>query len=159
MPLEVRNNIGQVRTKDLQSKLGETQALSNYLNMVIAQRNANAGEKDLSPILNTIKANLDQERETLQQQISATRQIVSAQEQEIGAKEAEIATREQVLRAKDQAVDDHRELLNVRDRMLQLSQEKNIYKQKVIYTLIALIIGVFLVMIVGYVYFGGSPAQ
>ena len=122
--------------------------------MELVKRNAT---EDLSPILNTIKTNLNQERDTLQEQINNTKQIISAQEREIATKSNEIRTREEILKDKDNNVSDNRSLLNVRDRMLQLSQDKNIYKQKVIYTLIALIISVFMIVICGYIFFGGSP--
>ena len=55
-------------------------------------------------------------------------------------------------------LDEESQLMEVRDRMLQLSQEKNIYKQKVIYVLITLIIAFFLIGIVGYVYIGVATA-
>lgn len=44
-----------------------------------------------------------------------------------------------------------RNLLITRNRMLQLSQDRNLYKQKVIYTLIALVIVCFILIIIGYV--------
>lgn len=156
MPADVRNNIGQVDDNTLQQKSKEIQELQNYLNMELSQRDSNRDEKELSPILDTIKANLDKERAKLEEKIGYTRAVIRAQEEEIGNREMEIETREQILKQVDGKVDEHKDLLNVRNRMLQLSQEKNIYKQKVIYTLISLIIGVFLVMIVGYVYFGNS---
>ena len=46
-----------------------------------------------------------------------------------------------------------RAVLITRNRMLQLSQDRNVYKQKVIYTLISLIIVCFVLIIIGYIGF------
>jgi len=50
-------------------------------------------------------------------------------------------------------IDYKERLIDTRNRMLQLSQEKNIYKNKIIYTLFAVIIGIILVLLAVYVYF------
>lgn len=41
-------------------------------------------------------------------------------------------------------------ILTTRNRMLQLSQDINLYKQKVIYTLLSIIILCFIVILLGY---------
>lgn len=46
-----------------------------------------------------------------------------------------------------------KKLIATRNRMLQLSQEKNVYKKKVIYSLLSIIILFIIIMIVIYVYF------
>lgn len=46
------------------------------------------------------------------------------------------------------------ELLATRDRMLQLSQERNVYKKKVIYILFAIIIALTVAIISAYTFFG-----
>ena len=43
-------------------------------------------------------------------------------------------------------------LLLTRDRMLELSQEKNVYKQKVIFTLLATIFAIILLMVIVFLY-------
>jgi hypothetical protein len=42
------------------------------------------------------------------------------------------------------------QLVATRDRMLQISQERNIYKQKIIYVLISMIIALTVLVISGY---------
>lgn len=50
-------------------------------------------------------------------------------------------------------IEEKRKLILTRNRMLQITQERNIYKKKIIYTLIAFIIAAFVFMLVCYVYF------
>ena len=47
-------------------------------------------------------------------------------------------------------LDNKEKLVNTRNRMLQISQEKNVYKKKMIYTLIALIILVTIIILISY---------
>lgn len=65
------------------------------------------------------------------------------------------ALREKMQRNVEQEreIDYKRKLILTRDRMLQLSQEKNIYKTKIIYTLISFIIFLALIIMVSYTVF------
>lgn len=51
------------------------------------------------------------------------------------------------------AIDAKRNIINTRARMLQIAQENNVYKQKIIYTLIAFIFAVFIAILVMYVFY------
>lgn len=51
-------------------------------------------------------------------------------------------------------LEEKRAILLTRNRMLQLSQDRNNYKQKIIYTLISLIIACFILVLIGYTAFG-----
>lgn len=51
------------------------------------------------------------------------------------------------------ALQNKMELLATRDRMLQLSQERNVYKKKVIYVLFAIIIALLVAIIAAYTFF------
>ncbi len=50
-------------------------------------------------------------------------------------------------------IQDKEKLLLTRSRMLQISQDRNSYKKKVIYTLIAIIFGLFILILFMYVLF------
>ena len=50
-------------------------------------------------------------------------------------------------------IEDKEKLLLTRSRMLQISQDRNSYKKKIIYSLIAVIFAVFILTIVMYVLF------
>lgn len=52
-----------------------------------------------------------------------------------------------------QEIEYKKRLLLTRDRMLALTYEKNIYKKKIIYTLLALIIFIIILMLFTYSYF------
>lgn len=51
------------------------------------------------------------------------------------------------------AIDQKRALVETRARMLQIAEENNIYKQKILFTLVALIFTFLIVMIFIYGYF------
>jgi len=51
------------------------------------------------------------------------------------------------------AIDAKKNIINTRARMLQIAQENNVYKQKIIYTLIAFIFAVFIAILVMYVFY------
>ena len=50
-------------------------------------------------------------------------------------------------------IEDKEKLLLTRSRMLQIAQDRNSYKKKIIYSLIALIFFIFIITLVIYVYF------
>ena len=50
-------------------------------------------------------------------------------------------------------IEDKKNLILTRKRMLELSKNKNVYKQKLIYTYIAVIIGLILILLISYYYF------
>lgn len=50
-------------------------------------------------------------------------------------------------------IEEKEKLLLTRSRMLQISQDRNSYKKKIIYTLIAIIFGIFILILVVYVLF------
>ena len=51
-------------------------------------------------------------------------------------------------------IQDKMQLVATRDRMLQLSQERNIYKKKVIYVLFSIIITLLISIVSAYTFFG-----
>ena len=51
------------------------------------------------------------------------------------------------------SIEAKKNIINTRARMLQIAQENNVYKQKIIYTLIAFIFAVFIAILVMYVFY------
>lgn len=51
------------------------------------------------------------------------------------------------------AIDEKKNLITTRARMLQIAEENNIYKQKILFTLVALIFTFIILMIFIYSYF------
>ena len=69
----------------------------------------------------------------------------------VSMRSSEIKTAQDQIAKQMSELQNKRKLLITRNRMLQLSQDSNIYKQKVIYGLLAFIILCFVIMLVGYV--------
>ena len=51
------------------------------------------------------------------------------------------------------AIEAKKNIINTRARMLQIAQENNVYKQKIIYTLVAFIFAVFIAILVMYTFY------
>jgi hypothetical protein len=75
---------------------------------------------------------------------------LTAQQEQLQAKNARIAQQQTALQEKYQT-------LQTRNRMLQVSQERTVYKQKLIYTLIALI-GFFIILTIGIYFISGRKS-
>lgn len=89
----------------------------------------------------------------IQGQIGNTYSATQAQAQMLGNVSNDITGKQE--RAMLQAMDIEQKsaLMNTRNRMLELSIEKNVYKRKVIYTILALILAVIVMLVAGYVTF------
>lgn len=90
----------------------------------------------------------------IQKNIEQQRGNIDATSQKIDAKDKELYQKMQRSVMQQREIDYKKKLIDTRNRMLQLSQEKNIYKNKVIYTLIATIVLVVMILLGTYVTFG-----
>ena len=94
------------------------------------------------------------------QQSQVLKEITDQTQRKIRAQRAQLAMLEQELEEKElrsfmqqSEIENKSKLIDTRDRMFQLSQEKNVYKKKIIYTLLSLIIMTVILMMVSYTYF------
>lgn len=71
---------------------------------------------------------------------------------EIEEKNEELASKQHLARLQDEEIRQKNELVETRNRMLQLSQERNVYKQKIIYTLIAIVIAIISLLLISYAF-------
>ena len=101
--------------------------------IAIALTNANIG--NLNTQINALQA----QSSALKSNISMTSQQITQNQNKLNKQIADLEQK--------------RAVLITRNRMLQLSQDRNVYKQKVIYTLISLIIVCFVLIIIGYIGF------
>jgi hypothetical protein len=69
---------------------------------------------------------------------------------EIDAKNQELLMKQQIQLNQLKEIEDKEKLLLTRSRMLQIAQDRNSYKKKIIYSLLALIFGIFILTIVMY---------
>ena len=72
---------------------------------------------------------------------------------EIQNKNAQLSQKQIIELNQFNEINDKEKLLLTRTRMLQIAQDRNSYKKKVIYTLIALIFFIFILTLVMYVLF------
>jgi hypothetical protein len=80
-------------------------------------------------------------------------QLQAMSQIDINNKNAELLDKQSVQLNQFNEIEDKEKLLLTRARMLQISQDRNAYKKKIIYTLIALIFGIFIFTLVMYVLF------
>lgn len=69
---------------------------------------------------------------------------------EIEEKNEELANKQYLAQLQDEEIRQKSELVETRNRMLELSQERNVYKQKIIYTLIAIVIAIISLLLISY---------
>ena len=80
-------------------------------------------------------------------------QLQGATNAEIVSKNSELLNKQTVQLNQFNEIEDKEKLLLTRSRMLQVSQDRNSYKKKIIYTIIALIFAIFIFTLVMYVLF------
>lgn len=71
---------------------------------------------------------------------------------EIEEKNDELSSKQHLSRLQDEEIRQKSDLVETRNRMLQLSQERNVYKQKIIYTLIAIVIAIISLLLISYAF-------
>jgi len=91
-----------------------------------------------------------------QENNAETRNTISKTDQLIQQKDAELQERIQRSIMQQREIDYKKKIVNTRNRMLQLSQEKNMYKTKVIYTLLAVVLLLVIILLAIYFYFTKS---
>ena len=94
--------------------------------------------------------------------ISASNQnlsMVSSTYNNISAKNAELLEKQNAQKEQVKEISDKEKLISTRTRMLQVVQTRNAYKKKIIYSLIALILFLFIGTIMIYVFFTRKAAM
>jgi tetrahydromethanopterin S-methyltransferase subunit F len=97
---------------------------------------------NFSDLANELKTNVQQEKNS----IDNTLKLISQKDKDL---------RDKIKRSLQQnmEISYKQKLINTRNRMLQLSQEKNMYKTKIIYTLLSVVILLVIILLAIYVYF------
>ena len=104
---------------------------------------------------NTTNPNLS----NVQTNIINTQAQIDKQNSQIEQKVQQLETKQKQIYGQSQEIEEKIKLLDTRNRMLQLSIDKNIYKKKVIYTLLAIIIGIVVGMLLLFSYFNRVGAM
>jgi hypothetical protein len=98
----------------------------------------NYGDSQLKNYYNLIENNINLQQDTLT---------------DIQYKNNELIQKQEIQINQLKEIQDKEKLLLTRSRMLQISQDRNSYKKKIIYSLIALIFFIFIITLVIYVYY------
>ena len=86
-------------------------------------------------------------------QIKDNNKLQSSMLNELDQKNKLLIEKQLIQKNQLKEIEDKEKLLLTRSRMLQISQDRNSYKKKIIYSLIALIFGIFILTLVMYVLF------
>jgi Fe2+ transport system protein B len=86
-------------------------------------------------------------------QIKNNIQMQGVSLKELSNKNDELYQKQQIQLNQLKEIEDKEKLLLTRSRMLQISQDRNAYKKKIIYSLIAVIFAIFIFTLVMYVLF------
>ncbi len=90
---------------------------------------------------------------TIRGRINKTRRNIANQQMSIREMDKELNDKNNQIFGQGSQIDNKKKLMNTRNMMLQLSIDRNIYKKKVIYSLLAFIIAILAIMIFGYAFF------
>ena len=104
-------------------------------------------------VSSTFIENAGSQIDTYLQQIQNNIQMQGVSLSELGDKNDQLYQKQQIQLNQIKEIEDKEKLLLTRSRMLQISQDRNAYKKKVIYSLIAVIFAIFIFTLVMYVLF------
>jgi hypothetical protein len=90
---------------------------------------------------------------------NANLSMVNSTYNNISAKNAELLEKQNAQKEQVKEISDKEKLISTRTRMLQVVQTRNAYKKKIIYSLIALILFLFIGTIMIYVFFTRKAAM
>ena len=99
------------------------------------------------------------QQEDLNQEILNAQARIDQQNTLLGQKSVQLEEKQKQVYGQSQEIEDKLKLLETRNKMLQLSIERNIYKKKVIYSLLAIILALIIGMLMFYSFFNKVRAQ
>ncbi len=98
---------------------------------------------------NNDMTNIQKQIDSLTEEINRLIKSTKALEQSTMNRSQEISTAIGQLNKQKEALEQKRTILTTRNRMVQLSQDRNYYKQKLINTILSIIMAFFLIFIIG----------
>ena len=124
------------------SEYEELNALHNYTSNLVEGFDNSSGKLGGAELANQLKSNIEQQQGN-----------ISTMDGHIQDKDEELTRKLVRSRMQQREIDYKNKLITTRDRMLQLSQESNVYKGKVVYSLLATVIILVCIMLAVYIYF------
>jgi len=101
----------------------------------------------------------NQQVNNIETSILSTQAQIDDQTSEIEKKARILEEKQKQIYGQSKEIEDKVKLLETRNRMLQLSIDRNIYKKKMIYSLLAVIIAMVVAMLFFYSYFNGKMSS
>jgi hypothetical protein len=95
----------------------------------------------------------DDEKNNVFVDLESNIDLQNATLKDIEKKNNELKQKKNIQMQQLKEIEDKEKLLLTRSRMLQIAQDRNSYKKKIIYSLIALIFAIFIFTIVIYIFF------
>jgi len=109
--------------------------------------------KEDSDQIKDIKEVTNENVNEIKTSILNTQALIDEQTSEIEKKARILEDKQKQIFGQSKEIEEKVKLLDTRNRMLQLSIDRNIYKKKLIYSLLAVIIGLVVLMLFFYSYF------
>lgn len=107
-------------------------------------------QNELEAQIDEAVASYNQRKSELVDNINSMEREIQNNQQDIDVKDTEVQLKQRRLQDQQKNINSKEQLVALRNRMLQIAQEKNIYKQKVIYSLSAIILVLIAAGATGY---------
>lgn len=113
--------------------------MSNILNLGGADETINRDVAEMETNIGVIKNN-----------ILKTQAQIQMQDEDIRLRQQALKNKNMQIMGQEKEIQKKMELLETRNKQLQLSIDRNIFKKKVIYTLLSIIIAILVLLLIGY---------
>jgi hypothetical protein len=109
--------------------------------------------KDLLENFTTLSTENTQDLSFIKNEILNTKSVINETSNLIEKKSDALEEKQKQVYGQTKEIEDKMRLLETRDKMLQLSIDRNLYKKKVIYSLFSVILAFVIIMICFYAFF------
>ena len=109
--------------------------------------------KDLLENFTTLSTQNPQDLSYIKNEILNTKSVINETSNLIEKKSDALEEKQKQVYGQTKEIEDKMRLLETRDKMLQLSIDRNLYKKKVIYSLFSVILAFIILMICFYAFF------
>lgn len=150
--LENINNLNTDQLKNLQMQIAAQISMST-------DPVSNANIAGIVGQINTINTQIANDSNTLQTRANSLLNQVNSQMKLIEQNNQDLSSLELRNNLQMAELENKKKLIETRNRMLQVSQEKNVFRKKLINIILALIVGVTVLILVGYMTLGSGSSS
>jgi septal ring factor EnvC (AmiA/AmiB activator) len=151
-------SLGNMNNQELMNLKNQCTNQIAVINSLIESKDATPDRRFQNEIDEAQKIidDLTKQSELTQNEINKINDLIKKQDLDINNANKSLIEKRKQLEQMNSHIKDKIKLIETRNRMLQVSIEKNNYKKKVIYTLISVILAIIIIMLVAYVYFNNK---